>query len=71
MLVFLSGHTSSSPGALFGAVAQYFERLRCVQMSLVDEVIRVSTDDAMATARKAALKHGLLVCSRSAMLKRV
>ena len=32
-----------------------------VQMSLVDEVVRVSTDDAMAAARCANLSQGLLV----------
>ena len=38
--------------------------LRVLQMSLVDEVVRVSTPDAMSAARCAALSHGMLVRPR-------
>jgi hypothetical protein len=34
-----------------------------VQMSLVDGVMRITTAQAMETARDAALKDGLLVCA--------
>ena len=34
-------------------------------MSLVDEVVRVSTPDAMSAARCAALSHGMLVRPRA------